>query len=165
MELIQSISLSSSASTILFSSIPNTYSQLYLYASLRNDSTTSSSPALRVALSSTANYDLGYRETGSSSVNEGNYSSKVSWQDMYGGVISEQKPSNSFGAFYMSIHNYAQSVPTTMVAQGTSNSSESNPNAGVYGGIIRNTDVQSSINMIVDYGNFKAGCLVALYGA
>jgi len=165
MELIQAISLQSSSSTIAFAGIPNTFQKLYLFASLRNDSSASSSPALMVAMSSTSNYNTSYRETGSSNVNSGNYNNKVNWQDMYGGVISDVKSSNSFGAFYMSVNNYADTTETTMIAQGTSNSSESTNTVGVYGGIINDQSAQNAITLSVSNGNFKTGCLVALYGA
>jgi hypothetical protein len=165
--LISSQVLTSSASSVTFSSIPATYTDLVLRVSARTDQASSSSYA-RVTINGTSS---GYSETTLDSSGGTIYSNKFNTYGYFGPGNTVYLPgssntANTFGSteFYIPSYTVAQNKPISWFSTTENNATS------IYGaaeaGLWSNTAAITSISLLSTNGttNFITGSSFYLYG-
>ena len=168
-ELLESVALSSSASSVTFSGLGaySDYKHLQIRAVVRSDSTNSGVQYLGYRFngdSTSGNYaDHKLRGTGSIVQSEGNSGSRSF------SLIDEQVPggsstSNVFGAFVMDIQDFSSSskYKTSRILGGAIVSADTD--ITLSSGLYLSTSAVSSINLFRDTDNLVAGSRFSLYG-
>lgn len=154
--VVESKTLGSAVSTVTFSSIPQTYTDLVLVSSIKMS--TLSAGYLRFNGDTSTNYS-GTRSLGSGTSAISDRSSNQTYIDaMY-------YDNSGFGSSVINVFNYANSTTdkTVLVRWNSSNSSDPYTNAGV--GLWRKTpEAITEIGLINPTGNFSIGCTFTLYG-
>jgi hypothetical protein len=154
-KLIEAKTLSSSQSSVEFTSIPQTYTDLLVKASLRGDST----------------YDLCWIRFNSVSTNlsgkslQGNGSSVNSFAEApYGRSQTSSSTANTFSSIEAYITNYASSdyKSISVDSVGENNAAEAYLTVGA--GLWSNTSAITSIQFVPSGGNFVSGSTFYLYG-
>jgi hypothetical protein len=166
--LIDKSILGSTASSITFSSIPSTFTDLKLVASIRTDRTASAAENIRVQFNSdtTLVYSFRYIDGDGSSASSGSGSSAASILAGYGDTDADT--SNTFGSFEMYIPNYlstsnAKSISVDSVVENNATLGFNVMAAGLW-----NPATQAAITSIKLFPqlgpNFKATSSFYLYG-
>lgn len=166
--LISSTSLSSSQSSITFSSIPQTYKDLVIYAFLRSDRATATDDQIVLRFNSNSNSNTYYGR-----ILYGNGATANSAEDnstffqLYG-LSGAGATTGAFGTSQIYIQRYAGSSTKQISAEShlLSNSTTTEHNrTQLYGGIFANTTAVTSISLQPYFGsNFISGSMVSLYG-
>jgi hypothetical protein len=166
MELISTQVLSTTASTVTFSSIPSTYRHLQLRMTLKDSNAGSTMDRAYYTYNGDtgANYAWHYLSGNGSGVNAG-------WSNTYDnsirGVASTLFTASAYSAHVMDILDYAQTTKykTTRLLGGASNSTYSAYEVALNSGLWMNTAAITSVTIGAQSGqNFLAGCRLSLYG-
>lgn len=163
--LIASNTLSSSAASVTFSSIPATYTDLVLQYSIRTDYAALNVAQARVTFNGTTS---AYSRTSlwgdGASRGSGRVSSQANFEPEEGSP-SASNTSNTFGTTQIYIPNYLVSANK---AHGSFAVGENNTTSPVYlavkAGLWQNTSAITSITLTANAGNFVNGCSFFLYG-
>jgi hypothetical protein len=166
--LISSVSLNSSQSSINFSSISQGYKDLVIYAFLRSDRATANDDAIVLRFNSNMDNNTYYGRfvygngaTANSSLDNNNFF------QLYG-ASAAGATTGAFGTSQIYIQRYAGSSTKQISAEShlLSNSTTTEHNRQqVYGGIFANTTAITSINLQPYFGsNWVSGSIVSLYG-
>lgn len=164
--LIASNTLSSSAASVTFSSIPSTYTDLVVRMSLRMDTTSNYTKGLRYKINgTTANYSrtvLGGYGTGYFS----NRASATAFQ--YGGeIITDYSTmtTNTFANTELYIPSYTASQNKPMGLFGVSENNNADwAYIDAHAHLWSNTAAISSLEFYPEVGNWKSGSSFFLYG-
>ena len=162
--LIQSTTLGSNTSSVTLSSIPQTYDDLVLRASVRTTLNAFKEP-FWIRPNSTAS---GYSETWMYGVGSGALSSRQSsatawYEGMY--INANSSTSNTFSQVDVYLPNYAVTATKTMsafVAFPTANTNEGQVQAD--SGTLTNTAAFTSLFLLPSTGDFVTGSSFYLYG-
>jgi len=154
MELIETVELASSASSITFSSIPQTYTDLLILGSSRTDG---SNNEIEVSFNSTT--ATGVRIVGRSDNNSVSSSSN-------GQIITSRsvETSNTFGSFSLYISNYQSSTNKSYSADGVAENNASLTFQTLTAGLVSVTSAVTTVNLDAIGLNFVAGSIFSLYG-
>ena len=161
-ELIASNTLTTSAASVTFSSIPATYTDLVLRWSARCDTTTEN---VDIQLNAaTTNYSLTYLDGyGSSGTASGRLTTGLVGIRVYG-MTNSNNTANTFGSAEFYLPNYANSTnkPNSTFAVTETNGTVALIQA--VAGLRSNTDAVSSLKLATGSGNFVSGSSFFLYG-
>lgn len=160
--LIASNTLSSSAASVTFSSIPATYTDLVLRWSAR-----SSFAAVEIGgyiqlnetSYTTTNYSITVLEVSGGATNSYRLSSPIYFQ--YTGANAT---SNTFGSAELYIPNYAGATNKPSSSFGVLETNAANAGMNIGANLKRNTAAVSSITFLDTSGNFVSGSSFFLYG-
>lgn len=162
--LIASNTLSSSAASVTFSSIPNTYTDLVLRWSVRTDYGATRT-GFRVAFNSITS---GYSETyiiqyNTSTVASGTYTGNAYFNAEY--IDGTGATANTFGSgeFYLPSYTASQNKPMSQFSVAEGNSAA---DTGMYvkAWLLSQTAAISSATLTANAGNFVSGSSFFLYG-
>ena len=167
--LIASNTLSSSAASVTFSAIPNTYTDLVVRASVRTNATPFSS-ALMVSINSiTTGYSQtivrGNSQSASSLRYDSNFDTK--WFPGAGYVNANSSTANTFGNNEFYLPSYTSSVAKVAASFGVqeNNSSTQNESFIMAGALLNSTTATiSSLTFLPNGGDFVSGSSFFLYG-
>ena len=164
MTLISSQVLGSTASTVTFSSIPQTYSNLKLVSSSRADGG-GSNDAIEMQFNSdtTTNYSWTYLISSSGSASSG----RTSNNPYFGQIIIDgsASTSNVFGSADIYISNYTLSSTKQLISFSTQeNNSATAASIWLIAQYYRGTSPITSITLIANGDNFIANSSFYLYG-
>jgi hypothetical protein len=162
MTLIQTISASSDVAGFQFSSLPQTFTDLYVVVSYRNvASATTANPVIRFN-GATTNF--------SSRVLFGNGSNPSSATDttsnaLYGAGNGDTSTANTFGSFAAYITNYSGSTNKSVSIDSVGEQNGTTAVQMLTAGLWSNTAAITQLN-VLDYGgvNLKTGSSASLYG-
>ena len=163
MTLIQHIELASAQSSISFTSIPNTFTDLLLVCSFRStENTVGSNAEIRFNGSSSGYSSRLLYGTGSSAASATGGSDRIHWAPTTSGGSST---ANTFGNAQIYIPNYAssnaKSVSIDAVAENNATASRQDINAALW----NNSAAISTIAFTWEQSaNFAIGSSVTLYG-
>lgn len=165
-KIIEAKTLDSNTSTVTFNSIPNTYTDLILLASLRCSATDSQGVLCRLNSDTGNNYHYRSVYVGSGSA-KGSYVSKNTSFVTFGSAQPGNGPSDVFSSHRLYIPRYANSSFYKSLVQ--ESASEWNSNASAYHdythGFWRNTAAITTITLTIYNGsNFLTGSSFYLYG-
>jgi hypothetical protein len=166
--LISSTSLSSSQSSISFTSIPQNYKDLVIYAFLRSDRATAVDDQIVLRFNSNSNSSTYYGR-----ILYGNGGNTFSSNDdstffqLYG-ASGAGATSGAFGTSQFYVQRYAGSSTKQFSAESVllSNSTTQEHNrTQLYGGVFTNTTPVTSIQIAPYFGsNWVSGSIISLYG-
>jgi len=162
---IETIELASSASSITFSSIPQTYTDLVLVHSLRT-SRTGSSGALRLragngSLDTGSNYSAVILAGNGSSPSSGSVTTDKLVSGTLNGATST---SNTFGNGVFYISNYASSSNKSISMDNVSENNATTAEQVIAAGLFTSSSSIDIISIFEDVSNLDAGSTVSLYG-
>lgn len=162
--LIASNTLGSSAASVTFSAIPNTYTDLIVKTSARWDNTGNPYLFLRFNSDTATNYS--YTVLYNSAGTVGSSRSSNQTRVVGGALTSSGATSNTFsnGEFY--IPNYLASInkPISAFDVDENNNATTDIFQLASAGLWRNTSAITDISMFVSSGNFVSGSSFFLYG-
>ena len=161
MQVIEHIELASAQSSIEFTSIPDTYTDLYLVISARSNVTFN------------GNY-LGLRFNGSSSgysnrqlqgYGSGVVSGTIAGTIILAAFIAEGNyTANTFSSSATYIPNYTSSIGKSTSSDGVSENNATEARQTINAGFWSGTAAISSITIVTESGNFVSGSSATLYG-
>jgi hypothetical protein len=156
-EKIASTTLGSTASTVTFSSIPATYTDLVLISNVKA-SGGNCYPYIRLNSDTGTNYSYTYMSgTGSSALSGRASNTAVNF--MYGYSYATTA-NNNFNSL-IQVMNYSNTTTNkTMLSR--SNNAENSSDTGV--GLWRNTAAVTTVTMVGNSNDFAAGSTFTLYG-
>lgn len=162
--LIASNTLSSSAASVTFSAIPNTYTDLVVKSSIRTDqSNPTASFFVRFNGSSATNYSRTSLYTTNASTASSFRESNVNGME-YGVANAATATSNTFANFEIYIPNYLSSTNKPSSAFGVAENNATSPIfIQVSAGLRSVTDAITSLSLVPS-GNFLSGSSFFLYG-
>lgn len=162
---IQSITLSAPATSVTFSGIPQTYTDLVLRFSARTDNSGFNGLAPITVNSLTAGYSTTFLEGSGSTAASGRVSSAAQWLYGAGTTSGGTSTANTFSSNEAYIPNYTGSTYKPVSAFGVS---ESNVTNGVYihaiAHLLSNTAAITSLTITGNGANLLTGCTFHLYG-
>jgi hypothetical protein len=160
-EFIAKTVLSSTTSTIVVSSIPNTYTDLYFLASLRgsaNNENTCTVTFNSTSLSNTVQYGQG--------TSSGALLNATTFLSI--GLGHPAQPANTFGTTKLYIHNYASTTKNKSANVFSCNENNSNAASSAFinhgTGIALTTSAINSITFTPGSGSFVSGSSIYVYG-
>lgn len=153
--------LSSTTSTIVVSSIPNTYTDLCVLASCRGSANNENTIMLTLnAISATYVNQYGAGGSGASLYNATSFLSV--------GLGHPGQPNDTFGTTKLYINNYASTSNNKSVTVLGCNSNNETPSADAFinhgTGLVTTTAAITSITLTPGTGNFVSGTSVYVYG-
>jgi len=162
--LIASSTLSSSAASVTFSSIPATYTDLVVRTSTRTDRTGFAVSDLRIQLngSSSTVYSIRNLLGGFGSASSGSNTSQSYWQSDYSPTADV--PSNSFGSSEIYIPKYLTNTKKPSTSFGASENTSTNSYVSAHASLADITSAVSSITITAAIFNFVSGSSFYLYG-
>lgn len=160
---IQSTTLSSSAATVTFSSIPQTYTDLCVRYAVRDDLAGNTGNSFFIALNSSASgHSNTYIRGNGATVSTGNNTTSTSWTVLY--ATSATATSNTFASGEFYFPNYTAST----AKQGSIfNAHETNATTAFLfssAHLFNNTAAVTSITFTANSASFVAGSTFHLYG-
>jgi hypothetical protein len=156
MQLIEQITLSSAQSSITFSSIPATFTDLYLLVSARS-STTSDFYRIRPN-GSTSNHTGRFLSGDGSSVSSGTSA------PIFGRQSRSNMTANTFGSDSWYLPNYT-AASAKSISVDVANENNATENAlGINAGLWNDTSAITSIEFHPGAGDFVSGSSFTLYG-
>lgn len=159
---ITSTTLSTSASSVTFSSIPSTYNDLLIRLSARNAVDGGYNSTVTTNITSTLYSDTWLYTLGAS-VNF-TASTNATLTSIYGSNLSTNTSGNfGTGEIYIPAYTVAQNKPFISFGTGPNNSASSNA-IGFLAHLIRSTTAINSITITAVGGTFAADSTFALYG-
>lgn len=162
--LLRRITLTESASSVTFDSIPQTgYTDLQLVYSTRTDESQSIAPLILQFNGVTTGYST--RQIYSSGSSAGSESRGVLGNGMYlGNNVGGLAASNTFGSLEVYIPGYTSSNHKTVNSNNAGEDNATTAYLTMCAGLWTNTAAITSIKLIGLSGNFVAGSSFALYG-
>ena len=158
--LISSNTLGSSASTITFSSIPSTYTDLVLRISSRFDGNSSS-----LAISFNGNTSSVYRNTYLSANGTTTETSQSGSTNIFlRGVNTSTSTANTFGNIEVYIPNYQVAANKPFSSFGANENNATLATLEINAGLFLSTTAITSIGLSGDGYNFVSGSSFYLYG-
>lgn len=167
-EVIQTTTLGSAQSSVTLSSIPGTYTDLFLTCSLRATAATFNSTNF-IEPTFNGNTSALYSLTGyllrTSTITNSSGSGASNLRGV-AGIVTPDQTSGVFSHFTMNIMNYAntsinKTVLCTSRSGGNLSAQDDVWNAT---GLFRSTTAISSITFVPSIGNFETGCTFTIYG-
>lgn len=167
MKLIETRTIASVTSTISFTSIPSTFTDLVLLVSARNTGT-NTGIFVRFNSDSGSNYiwrrllgDGVSRYTDNNSTYGGVYNQGIYWTFF---DISTNT-ANTFGNGIMTVTNYASSTTKPISADASQETNATSAYQGITSGLWTGTAAINSVTLTWEGGaNFDVGSMVSLYG-
>ena len=160
---IATTTLGSAAASYTFSSIPATYTDLIIIASIKADSTTIATPALRLNGDTTSNYSATWLYGNGSTATSSRASSQTY---LYTGDYVAGVESTNFATFITQIFNYANTTTFKTVLSRNNQINSADGETGATVGLWRKTP--EAINTILytstNGANYAAGSTFTLYG-
>jgi hypothetical protein len=163
-DLIASNTLNASTSTVTFSSIASTYSELYFSINARSTTTATSYDTLYVRFNGATS---GYQNRvlyGSGNAGPGAVADITTDKGFFGVITSDTNTANVFANGTLWIYDYAASK--TKIANGYTAHEEFGNPAYLESHAITctNASALSSVTFLLDSGSFKSGSTFYLYG-
>ena len=156
MQHIETVTLAGTQSSITFSSIPQTFTDLFLVYSVRTNQTSFPS-AVRVAFNgNTANFTGRYLEGSGSSAASGSLA-------RYAGAFYDIT-ANTFTNHQMYIPNYASAVAKSFSVDAVTESNTSQAYQDIIAGLWNDTAAITSITLSVGSNSFVQYSSASLYG-
>jgi hypothetical protein len=167
-ESIASQTLSSSSSTVTFSSIPGTYKSLQIRAILRDTNATNSDYgfAIRVNSDTGSNYAF-HNLYGDGSAPATFSTASASRIISIFGAPLDGTTASTFGSTIIDIHDYASTTKNKTIrgfAGSNTNTTATNFGVALFSGLWMSTSAVTSISIISEGTSFKSGSTFALYG-
>ena len=158
MQVIQHIELGSAASSISFSSIPNTFTDLYITFSVRQSGSGVNQTLLEFN-GSTSNFSFRLLEGTGSSAGSGNNTLN------YGGLVQgSASTSNTFASNSLYIPNYAGSTAKSWSVDAVTENNATQAFQHLVAGLWNNTAAINSVTIKPFSGNFEIASSATLYG-
>lgn len=160
-ELIQSFTATGSTSQIDFSSIPQTYTDLNLLASVRS----STNPEIYISINNSVG--SGYRTqnfngSGPSSVSWSQYQTAKAY---IGEPAYNTQTADTFGSFSVYLPKYTSSSKKTLQTESGQATQATSPLYWyINGSLFNSTNAISSLQVYISAGNISAGSTFYLYG-
>ena len=165
--LISSQVLGSSAASVTFSSIPQTYKDLVLRVSARSDYSGAASTPLKVIVNSVST-GTQYSDTrivgNGSSASSSNDTNSPYWYLQFGVTAAGSVTSNVFASGELYIPNYTSSANKPMSLTFALEDNSSSSVLGAYAMLDRTTSAVSQLDISPSSGNFITGSSFYLYG-
>ena len=160
-EPIQTQTIGTAVATITLSSIPQTYTDLVVIASVGN-ATTSSNMLIRFNSDTASNYSQTTLAGDGSTAASNRYSGATNISPIEREEISDI--ASTYSVSIININNYSNTTTykSTLSKSGTPNSSS--PGTDVQAGLWRSTAAITSITLLVNTGSFTVGSTFTLYG-
>jgi hypothetical protein len=164
-ELIASNTLTTTAASITFSSIPATYTDLVLRVSARTDRAgTNQEMRLRFNGSSSADYSNTLLQGNAGAASSERQSSQV-YIARIRQVTSTDATANTFGSIEIYIPSYLSNTNKPLSSFGADeNNTENDPFVGVNAGLWSDTSAINQIDLILPADDFISGSSFFLYG-
>lgn len=162
-EPIATTTLGSAAASYTFSSIPATYTDLIIVASIKADSTTIATPALRFNGDTTSNYSATWIYGSGSSAASSRTGSATS---LYTGDYIAGVESTNFATFITEIFNYANTTTFKTVISRNNQVNSADGETGATVGQWRKTPeaITTILYTSTNGANYAAGSTFTLYG-
>jgi len=162
-EPIATTTLGSAQASYTFSSIPSTYTDLIIVASIKADSTTIATPALRFNGDTTSNYSATwlYGNGSTASSSRGSNATYLYTGDYVAGVES-----TNFATFISHIFNYANTTTYKTVLSRNNQINSADGETGATVGLWRKTPeaISTILYTSTNGANYAAGSTFTLYG-
>jgi len=159
---IASITLGTASTTVTFSSIPQTYTDLIVVASVGN-ATTSSNMLIRFNSDTASNYSqTTLAGDGSGAVASNRYSGATNISPIEREEISDI--ANTYSVSTININNYSNTTTYKSTLSRSSTPNSSSPGTDVQAGLWRSTAAITSITLLVNTGSFITNSTFNLYG-
>lgn len=165
-ELIASNTLTTSAASVTFSSIPTTYTDLVVRISARSDRASVMNEEIRMRFNNSSASNYGHTALwGDGSVATSDFQANQGEIRKMRQATASTATSNTFGNTEIYIPNYLSSARKPIGATGVSESnSASGPILGVTAGLWNLTDAVNRIDILLQVGSFVSGSSFFLYG-
>ena len=161
-EPIATTTLGSAQSTVTFSSISGTYTDLVLVVSARSSAGgTTDGLAVRVNSDSGSNYSSTYIRGDGSNATSSRNSNDTYYRFAYDAVVASGAASGTFSATIIHFMNYSNTT-TNKTIIGRANVAGGGTDAVV--GLWRNTNAITSVSCVGYGGNLETGSTFTLYG-
>jgi len=158
MQLIETKTLLSAASSIVFISIPSTFTDLVLQFSGRNSN---AEVVSGTKMSLNSNESISFRGL----TGNGSSVSVTAGSDAYvGNIPGSSATSNTFGSMQIYVSNYASSLNKSITLESITENNATTASQFIMTHSWNNTSVVNSIGVAVFGGNFVAGSTASLYG-
>jgi hypothetical protein len=156
---IASTTLGADASSVIFSSIPSTYTDLVLIAFVRSTrAATGDTFRIRFNSDTASNYSTTFVYGDGPAAGSSRLTSQTG---VYNRINAASVASGTFSPTIIHIMNYSNSTTyKTTISRANSTSEEISLNASLW----RNTSAITSITALVDNGNLLSGSTLNLYG-
>lgn len=165
LEYIASQALTSTSTSVSFTSIPQTYSDLMLQYTMRNTATgTTASQDLRLYFDSTSTVYSYVRmtSTGTSLTGSNNQTQDGHYPNLFPGSTAL---TNLFGTGEIYIPYYTKTANRQIVSSvGSEGTTAGAASVAQFSVLYRNTNAITSITLIPTIGSFAIGCSFYLYG-
>jgi hypothetical protein len=159
MQLISHQELTSAAASITFSSIPQTFTDLYVLFSTRSDGSIFADPADDLKI------NLNGLTTNQSRRRLGGTGSSVESNTVADGVTSSvQSTANTFGSGSIYLPNYTSSANKSASVDSVSENNATAARQQIAAYLWSQTAAVTSLQLKFDYGNLIAGSSATLYG-
>jgi hypothetical protein len=158
---IASITVGTASTTVSFSSIPQTYTDLVVVASVGN-ATTSSNMQIRFNSDTASNYSQTTLAGDGSTAASNRYSGATNISPIEREEVSDIANTYSFSIINIGNYSNTTTYKSTLSRSGTPNSSS--PGTDVQAGLWRSTAAITSITLLVNTGSFTSGSTFNLYG-
>ena len=160
---LETIELTSSQSSITFSSIPQDYDDLVVKVTLRSDRSAVSSHWDIRFNSATTNYS-GIRMY-STSAGSAASSTSGSGEIHAGYLMGSSATANTFNSASIYVSNYTASQPKSVSVDGVEEDNSTTPYKYIASGLWNDTSAITQMSLIEGLGNnLVAGCTASLYG-
>jgi hypothetical protein len=162
-ELIASNTLTTTAASVTFSSIPATYTDLMLRCSTRRSvANVANQIRTRINNSTASNYSYTMVQGTGSGAQSGRLNSVTSFTEAW--TTGASATADTFGSWELYIPNYTASAnkPISSFATSENNATESYISAAAY--LFSDSTAISELNIISASGNFVSGSSFFLYG-
>lgn len=160
--LISSQTLTSSAASVTFSSIPSTYTDLVLRTSTRTDAGATYESFLRYTLNGSPTYSTTELRQQNGTVASVRVTSGGYWRGGY--IPTPTVTSNTFGSSELYIPNYTGSTSKAASHFGVQENNATQASIAVAAELADLTSAITSIDIANNDGNFVAGSSFYLYG-
>jgi hypothetical protein len=161
MKLIETKTLGTAAASIEFTSIPQTFTDLVVFLSLRNQTSTSYAAVLKFNSSTSGYSNIRLYGNGTSVTSDS--TSGVGILNVLG-VSSTDTTANTFGNTELYVPNYSGIKVKTLSANSTSENNSSTAFTAIVSGLWNDTSSITSVSFTPPAGNFVAGSTISLYG-
>lgn len=167
MQVIEHIELASAQSSITFSSIPNTFTDLKIVLSGRSTKTANNidNVLIRFNADSGTNYStriLYGTGSGVNSAASGAGSNTALWFTFY--AVTANQTANTFGNYEIYIPNYASSVAKSISLDGVQENNGTEAWQTISAGLWTGTGAITSVELATEIGNWTQYSSATLYG-
>ena len=148
---------SGGASSIEFTSIPATFTDLLIFTSTRSNSATESNYYRVRFNSSTTNYSGIYLQGTGNSLTNGSF-------ETWGSTVNSTATANTFDNSYFYVPNYAGSTNKSVSGDNTQENNATLSRMNLVGGLWSDTSAITSVQIVLNAGNFVQYSTATLYG-